>query len=767
MLKSIELRNWKTHRHTAMNFQKGVNVLVGVMGAGKSSIMDAISFALFGTFPSLVHKRVSTEDIISSRPSVEDNAEVRLAFTIDGNEYTVTRKISRKEPSSARLERNGSYLQTQPARVNEEIESLIKVDYDTFSRAVYAEQNRIDYLLELTKGERKRQMDQMLGLDSFARAEENSTSLINSLRSMISDEEQMMAQQDAAGAKSQLEKLASERSLILAAQKSITEGIGELESRVKGLDRSISSMRQLQQRSKLLEREIAELSGRKSMLEKEIGRLSRDASEKGQLERELSELKGEMSGMEERRTKLKFMETESAKRMSAAEAYLKQNRERAVQRDRIAESLKGIDVTSMTKDISSLEFSIQGMVRNISSLETSRADAAKWARELESHLAKCPVCERDLPEEMRKGLIAQRRDSIREYDESITAAESAIKSARASLEQLKKKHEELSKASGRMSEFRDVDSLIEKFTLEHGKLSEEHARASAEYDSISKRRDSVAESISKIAMKLDAASRLEKHMLEHGKVSKEAEAKRSEAASMKFDEKEMYSTQESLTKESAALSEMREKASSNERYLRSLDSQISEKTKIIAMYESMRVRIEQRRSQIASMNRFRSALVETGTELRASLVRSINAIMNDVWTELYPYADYRTIRLDSRKDDYMLEAHVNGGNGNGWVEINGIASGGERSMACLAMRIALSMVIVPNLKWLILDEPTHNIDENGIGKFIDVLGNSLPKVVEQIFIITHDGALKNIASARVYSLERNKDADEYTSVVES
>jgi DNA repair exonuclease SbcCD ATPase subunit len=77
------------------------------------------------------------------------------------------------------------------------------------------------------------------------------------------------------------------------------------------------------------------------------------------------------------------------------------------------------------------------------------------------------------------------------------------------------------------------------------------------------------------------------------------------------------------------------------------------------------------------------------------------------------------------------------------------------------------MVIVPNLRWLILDEPTHNIDENGINRFIGVLGGRLPELVEQIFIITHDSALKNISSARVYQLERDKDRNEYTSVAES
>ena len=82
------------------------------------------------------------------------------------------------------------------------------------------------------------------------------------------------------------------------------------------------------------------------------------------------------------------------------------------------------------------------------------------------------------------------------------------------------------------------------------------------------------------------------------------------------------------------------------------------------------------------------------------------------------------------------------------------------------MRISMSMVIVPNLRWLILDEPTHNIDENGINKLVQVLGESLPKIVDQVFIITHDTALKNIGGARVYQLGRDKAKNEPTSYAE-
>ncbi len=62
MIESIKLTNWKTHKETFIRFDKGVNVIVGVMGAGKSSVMDAISFALFGSFPALKHKKVNLTD---------------------------------------------------------------------------------------------------------------------------------------------------------------------------------------------------------------------------------------------------------------------------------------------------------------------------------------------------------------------------------------------------------------------------------------------------------------------------------------------------------------------------------------------------------------------------------------------------------------------------------------------------------------------------------------------------------------------------------
>src|SRR5271157_5672126 len=142
MIEAIELRNWKTHGHTKLDFSRGTNVLLGSMGSGKSTIMDAISFALFGTYPAVKNGRVKVGEIITSRPERKGTASVKLRFRVEDDIYEVERGLDLNKPTRAMLLKNGAYLQSQPEQVNDEIANILKMDYDLFSRAVYSEQNR-------------------------------------------------------------------------------------------------------------------------------------------------------------------------------------------------------------------------------------------------------------------------------------------------------------------------------------------------------------------------------------------------------------------------------------------------------------------------------------------------------------------------------------------------------------------------------------------------------------------------------------------------
>ena len=93
MISSISLSNWRCHSSTKLKFKKGTNLIVGKMGSGKSSVLEAISFALFGTFPSLKRGRTKLSDIIARE---SNSASVSLAFTLDGKNYEVNREIGER-----------------------------------------------------------------------------------------------------------------------------------------------------------------------------------------------------------------------------------------------------------------------------------------------------------------------------------------------------------------------------------------------------------------------------------------------------------------------------------------------------------------------------------------------------------------------------------------------------------------------------------------------------------------------------------------------
>ena len=91
-----------------------------------------------------------------------------------------------------------------------------------------------------------------------------------------------------------------------------------------------------------------------------------------------------------------------------------------------------------------------------------------------------------------------------------------------------------------------------------------------------------------------------------------------------------------------------------------------------------------------------------------------------------------------------------------WRKVEGILSGGERSCAALSIRMAIALVLTQNIGWMILDEPTHNLDKNTVKKLSEFLKTHLPELVEQVFIITHEKEMEKAASATLYFIEREK-----------
>ncbi|NNC43053.1 MAG: SMC family ATPase [Acidimicrobiia bacterium] len=155
----LTLRNFRSYGDEPVTFDFRGRRLVGIVGpigSGKSSILDAISFALYGRTPSLAR---GTKSLIHQRA---DGCLVTLRFSVDGHVWEVVRALRRKGQSQHNLYRLEADLEgaepdevvTLEGDVNQRIGELLGLDFDAFSRSVLLAQGRFSDFLRAAPAER-------------------------------------------------------------------------------------------------------------------------------------------------------------------------------------------------------------------------------------------------------------------------------------------------------------------------------------------------------------------------------------------------------------------------------------------------------------------------------------------------------------------------------------------------------------------------------------------------------------------------------------
>ena len=88
MIESVELSNFLSHKNNIIKFDEGITALIGHNGAGKSSIMDAVMFSLFGD----TARNVNRDEL----PRIGENqAYTKTTFKIKGTKYHSLRTIAK------------------------------------------------------------------------------------------------------------------------------------------------------------------------------------------------------------------------------------------------------------------------------------------------------------------------------------------------------------------------------------------------------------------------------------------------------------------------------------------------------------------------------------------------------------------------------------------------------------------------------------------------------------------------------------------------
>jgi exonuclease SbcC len=140
----------------------------GPTGAGKSSILDAMSFALYGHVPRLGKQGVS--DVISLG---RDRMTARFEFAIGSRRFRVGRELRRRRAASVVLEEltDGTerLLADKVRDADEHIAALTGLRYETFIQTVLLPQGEFARFLHSDPGERGKILRELLKLDVYER----------------------------------------------------------------------------------------------------------------------------------------------------------------------------------------------------------------------------------------------------------------------------------------------------------------------------------------------------------------------------------------------------------------------------------------------------------------------------------------------------------------------------------------------------------------------------------------------------------------------
>ncbi len=186
MITSVELGNFISHSETKLDFESGVTVFVGQNGAGKSSIIDAITFALFGK-----HTRKSNKSLIRRGTS---QAYAKINFSAGGKNYLATRKIDAKGTLSAQFYeiKDGQQLPLASGErkqfgesMTEHVISKLGLDFEKLKIASIVQQGELGAIIKARPKEFKELLNAIIGIDQLDVASENLKVVKNNFRQSI------------------------------------------------------------------------------------------------------------------------------------------------------------------------------------------------------------------------------------------------------------------------------------------------------------------------------------------------------------------------------------------------------------------------------------------------------------------------------------------------------------------------------------------------------------------------------------------------------
>jgi len=372
ILKKLKIKNIRSYKEAEIEFPEGSTLLMGDIGSGKTSILLAIEFALFGLQPNQRGNSLLRNN--------EDEAFVSLELEIDDKKVLIERTITKSgksiTQSSASVKINEDYYGGSVTEIKNRILSVLsypqefaKKTNDLYKFTVYTPQEEMKQIIMESNDTRLNTLRHIFGIDKYKRIEENVDILTTRLRQEIRMNE---------------------------------DKVGGVESRKQALNEKSVNILKLNEQIIEIEIEISKIQIQKLEKEKEIDELTKKIKEKANFEKEKAKTevmllnKNELIMSYEKEIFLLKKQITEIKKFSFKESDI--------------DDLK-VKIKSNESALKSFEEAYIPLISSIQTIETRKREFENVKNKI-SGLNKCPTCLQDVNETYKKAIINQKDQEL-------------------------------------------------------------------------------------------------------------------------------------------------------------------------------------------------------------------------------------------------------------------------------------------------------------------------------------------------------------------
>lgn len=681
MIKDLEMKDFISHKDTRLEFGKGITIFVGHNGAGKSSVIDAITFALFAE-----HMRRTNKNLVR-RGSGTGSAMVRMRFSLNSKEFQATRSVSAAGSASfSQLElvsEGGKSVSKKLAggerrqfgeSMSVEVAKVLGLDYKKLQVAAVVQQGELARIVEAQPKEFKELLNGLIGIDrldlAFATMKDVISEFRLRLKSEIAPDRGGYTDEDLPRVKSQIseaeKKLAESERL---AGEYLDEKMRQ-DNRLQEIDTEIEAMEPLKEKA-------AEVQAKEKRLVRYVAE-KRDqvSAELARMERVVREARGALALLERKE--------EACMRLQMVKYELEEVQKQIEAKESQAGKLRGfVECSSKIKIV-------DGRCPVCNSVVVSKINEMFDGDHIQSDIRKI---------ESDKSKLQADRISLKKEEQTLTEEAKAIAGAESFLS---------------ANSIKTVDDVV-RIESELGPKKEAILRlpknvASVGSDPLQLAIDEVSRSFADEIASLRAQTR------------SFSMARYTEAKNERWNTVQKLQTISSkLGAYQNAVQELKQAIDSDRKSLQELEHA----SEIVRMLERIRSTVYNRDGSV-------------GMSLRSWALAVISRKASE-YAALFNIGISR-IELSEKAREIAITCYGK----NGEVDMDSL-SGGEKVAVALALRLGIAQMMGSNkLDFVILDEPTTHLDDERRKALVKIISEAFREgsgPLSQMIIITHDAEI--------------------------